>query len=138
MVPQEVIAFANENPACFMATMDNDQPRVRGMLLFSCDEKGFIFSTGKPKNMYKQLEANPKVELCFYAPTQNKMMRIAGKVEFLNDIELKTKILDTRPYLKPIIKTPDNPMFAVFRISRGRAYFWTIETNMLPPKFIEF
>ncbi|MBI4975037.1 MAG: pyridoxamine 5'-phosphate oxidase family protein, partial [Candidatus Omnitrophica bacterium] len=68
-MPQDVIAFANKNPACFMATMDNDQPRVRGMLLFSCDEKGFIFSTGKPKNMYKQLEANPKIELCFYAPS---------------------------------------------------------------------
>lgn len=138
MIKDEIIKFASENPACFMATVDNDQPRVRGMLLYSCDENGFIFSTGKPKNIYKQLEINPKVEICFYSPAQNKMMRVSGKTEFLDDIELKRKILEDRPYLKPLIKTPDNPMFIAFRISHGKACFWTFETNMQPTEFIEF
>ncbi len=138
MVSQEIIKFANENPACFMATVDNDQPRVRGMLLFSCDENGFIFSTGKPKNIYKQLEKNPKLEICFYSAAQNRMMRVSGKAEFLDDISLKAKILEARPYLKPLIKTPDNPMFITLRISHGKACFWTIETNMQPTEFIEF
>jgi uncharacterized pyridoxamine 5'-phosphate oxidase family protein len=40
---QDCIKFANENPVCYIATMDGDQPRVRGFLMWFADEKGFYF-----------------------------------------------------------------------------------------------
>lgn len=118
--------------------MDGDQPRVRAFLMLFANENGFYFTTGKQKKVYKQLTINPKVEVCFYSPSSNKMMRVTGEVEFIDDMELKTKIFEERDYLKAIVKTPDNPMFVIFRINKGYALWTTMETNLMPPEIIEF
>lgn len=78
---------------------------------------------------------NPKIEVCFQAPSQNqaglKMMRLAGKVKFLDDIALKARLLEERPFLKAIgTGKPDDPLLAVFQIYTGEAHFWKMENNM--------
>jgi uncharacterized pyridoxamine 5'-phosphate oxidase family protein len=137
---EEYIKFANENPASHIATIEGDQPRVRSMLMWIADETGFYYNTGAAKELYKQLQINPKVELCFFDPKapNMKMMRITGKVEFINDIELKKKLVEARPFLKQMGLTPENPNLILFRIPKGDAYFWTIDTNMEPKKKITF
>ena len=131
---KDCIKFANENPVCYVATADGDQPRVRGFLMWFADETGFYFHTGTPKSVCKQLKENPKVELCFYnpdAPPGGKMMRVAGKVEFLDDITLKTRLLEERPFLKAIATGgPEDPLLVIFRVYTGEAHFWTMENNM--------
>lgn len=132
---KDCIEFANKNPVSYIATVDGDQPRVRGFLLWYADESGFYFHTGTTKNVYKQLKKNPKLEACFFAPAPppqvGKMMRVAGKVKFVDDISLKTRLLEERPFLKAIgIDRPENPLLAVFQIYTGVAYFWTMENNM--------
>jgi len=52
---QEYIQFANQNPVCFLATMDGNQPRVRTVLLVKADETGFYFDLLSSKKMVKQL-----------------------------------------------------------------------------------
>lgn len=131
----DCIKFANENPACYLATADGDQPRVRGFLLWFADENGFYFHTGATKSVCKQLKKNPKIEVCFFAPAPppkvGKMLRVAGKVKFLNDLVLKARLLEERPFLKALgIGKPDDPLLAVFQIYTGEAYFWTMENNM--------
>jgi pyridoxamine 5'-phosphate oxidase len=73
--------------------MEGDQPRVRGLLMWFADESGFYFHTGTPKNVCKQLKKNPKLEVCFMAHSQNpaemKMMRLAGKMKFIEDLKPK-------------------------------------------------
>lgn len=55
---ENCITFANENPASFVATVDeNGQPRVRGFLMWYADKTGFYFHTGTMKPVYKQLKA---------------------------------------------------------------------------------
>ncbi len=132
---KDYIKFANENPVCYLATTDGDQPRVRGFLLWFADETGFYFHTGATKSVCEQLKKNPKLEICFFAPAPppnvGKMMRLAGKVRFLDDIALKTRLLEERPFLKAIgIGRPDDPLLVVFQIYTGEAHFWTMENNM--------
>jgi len=131
---QDCIKFANENPVCYIATVDGAQPRVRGFLMWFADENGFYFHTGAMKDVCKQLKSNPKVEVCFYAPGDPqtaKMMRVAGEVEFLNDIALKTRLLEERPFLKAIATGgPEDPLLVLFRVYKGEAHFWTMEDNM--------
>ena len=62
----EAIAFATAHPVCFLATTDADQPHVRGWLFWFADETGFYFQTLAPKDVYHQLKANPKTEICFF------------------------------------------------------------------------
>lgn len=66
------------------------------------------------------------------------MMRVAGKVEFLDDIELKKRVLEDRPFLKDFGLTPENPGLIIFAIPEGEAYFWNIENTFQPKKMIKF
>jgi len=133
---KDCIKFANENLVCYIATVDGDQPRVRAFLMWFADETGFYFHTAAIKSVCKQLKANPKIEACFYAPDEpsagGKMMRVAGEVEFLDDIALKTRLFEERPFLKELgLKAPDDlPPVAIFRIYTGEAYFWTMKDNI--------
>ena len=73
--------------------------------MWFADGNGFYFHTGATKEVCKQLKSNPKVEVCFYTPGDPqtaKMMRVAGEVEFIDDIALKTRLLEERPFLKVI------------------------------------
>ena len=149
---KDCIKFANETPLCYLATVDGDQPRVRPLGLWFADNSGFYFQTGSYGDMYGQLQANKKVEACFWEQREpvahhkygkeqesiSPMMRVAGEVEFLDDPELKKKLLEDRPILKKLGMTFDDPKLVIFRIAKGKAYFWTRETNFEPKKFIKF
>jgi len=130
----DCVKFANEEipqRICSFATTEGDQPRVRILSMCFADDKGFYFQTESVKSVYKQLQKNNKVELCFFAPKSLVMMRVTGKVEFLDDPGLKSKIYNDRPYLKNAgIKGPDDPLFAIFRVGSGEAWFWTMSDSM--------
>jgi pyridoxamine 5'-phosphate oxidase len=134
---QDCMDFANQNPICYLATVEADQPHVRGMMMWFADEKGFHFSTGTIKPLYKQLQKNAKVELCFFSPGTNpaagKQMRVCGQVEFLNDRPLKERLLNEKPFLKAIVQgNVDDPLLSIFRVCTGEAWFWTMADNLKP------
>ncbi len=131
--------FANENKICHLATTEGDQPRVRALLFCHADETGFYLQTGKVKEMYGQLKKNPKIEVCFLTPKGDRMLRVEGEMEFVEDPKIRERIFNDRPFLKKLIKGgPEDPGFIVFRIAHGRAHFWTFETNLEPKKYINF
>ena len=135
---QDCIKFATENPVCYVATMDGDQPRVRTFLLWYADESGFYFITMSPKEVSKQLQQNPKVEVCFYNNPAELMgarqMRVTGEAEFLDDEEVKEKAYQTRSFLDAIAGKSVRPITQVFRISTGEAHFWTMADNLKEPE----
>ncbi|MCK9151980.1 pyridoxamine 5'-phosphate oxidase family protein [Methanobacterium alcaliphilum] len=137
---EDCIKFANETPVCYLATVDGDQPRVRALGFWFADETGFYFQIGDIKDMYGQMQANPKVEACFWQPDEHTgtMMRVAGEVEFVDDISLKKKVLEDRPFLKEFGMTFDSPGLIIFKIPKGQAYFWTMATNFQPKEMINF
>jgi len=131
---QDCVKFANEEipqRICSFATTEGDQPHVRILSMCFADDKGFYFQTESVKSVYKQLQKNNKVELCFFAPKTLVMMRATGKVEFLDDPGLKSKIYNDRPFLKKAgINGPDDPLFVIFRVGSGEAWFWTMADSM--------
>lgn len=138
---EDCIKFANENPVTYIATIDGDQPRVRGFWMWFADETGFYFHTGAMKPVCKQLKKNPKVELCFYRPAEDGsgvMMRVAGNVEFVDDTELRGKLVEERQFLKAWGYTAESKELVIFRVSKGEAYSWTMKTNFDPKKAIKF
>jgi pyridoxamine 5'-phosphate oxidase len=60
---QDCIRFANENPLCSLATIDNNQPRVRLVGMWFADETGFYFQTGGVKEIPKQLRKTPALRV---------------------------------------------------------------------------
>jgi Uncharacterized conserved protein len=137
---QDVVKFSNENPVAYVATIDGDMPRVRALGMWFADESGFYFQTGGMKEIPHQLEKNRNVEACFYHHEGmiGKMLRISGKVEFLDDRTLKERLLEERAFLKDMGLTADSKELVIFRISHGQAYFWTMEDNLKPKEYIMF
>jgi pyridoxamine 5'-phosphate oxidase len=141
---QDCIQFANEHPVCFLATMDGDQPRVRTVLLVSADESGFYFDLLNTKNMVKQVQANPKVEVCFYNNAsdlmQARQMRMTGVMELVKEEALIKKVAADRSFLDGLAGQPTAPLTMVYRLAKGEAFFWTMpdilkEANLERIKF---
>ena len=132
---QDCIKFANETRTCYLATVEGDQPRVRAMGLYSAEETGFYFMTESVKALYKQLQNNKKVEVIFHGsgsgPGPGQIMRVSGEIEFVDDIDYRTKVFNERPFLKGLgVTGPEDHLFVVFRIAIGEAFFWTFADNM--------
>lgn len=128
---KEYADFANENKTCYLATVEGDQPRVRALGMWYADETGFYFQAQTVKAMIKQLEKNPNVEVYFSTQNFSRAMRVSGKVKFIDDLAIRAKCIEERPFVKNFgITEPDNPLLAVFHLYTGEAYFWTFEDSM--------
>ncbi len=131
----DVLMFANQNPSGWLATSEDDQPRVRGMLMWFADESGFYFHTGMSKSLYKQIQDNPKVEVCFVRnandPVNFETLRVTGVAEIVNDNELCERLLQERAWLKDNIERAGvNTEVVIFRIVKGTAYIWNMSWNL--------
>jgi len=136
----DCIQFANANPLCSFATVENDQPRVRILGFWYADESGFYFQTSTIKEIPGQLQANPKTEVCFYHHEGmiGTMLRVSGEVEFLDEPFYKEKALTDRPFLKSFGISENSPKLTLFRIAHGQAYFWSMDNNLKPKEYIRF
>ena len=101
MNKKEILEFISKNPIAYMATVEGKTPHVRAMGTYKVDEKaGLIFSMQAVKDVYKQIEKNPEVELCYFA--NGVQVRVTGKFEVwksLPDTE-KEDLVKARPFLK--------------------------------------
>ena len=80
---KEVLDFLNKAGVYYLATTDGDQPHVRPIgFVMDCGGK-LAFCTGNYKAMYKQLVANPKVEIACYDGKGNTL-HICAKAVFCN------------------------------------------------------
>lgn len=119
---QRVIDFLNENKSGVLATVEGNMPRVRPWG-FMFEENGkFWFLTSNTKKVYQQLKQNPNIEFCVISPSFDHL-RLSGKIEFSEDRNVKSRILEERPMLKTMYQTPDNPVLAAFYLEHGSASF---------------
>ncbi|MDL2236652.1 pyridoxamine 5'-phosphate oxidase family protein [Christensenellaceae bacterium OttesenSCG-928-K19] len=88
------------------------------------------FCTNNTKNMFKQMKANPKVEISGCAP-DGKFIRITGTVSFVDGREAKEKALEALPALKAMY-SPDDGMFEVIALEEGEAAFSDVRGNKTP------
>lgn len=136
MTKEEVFQILSSNPVFHIATVEDNQPRVRAVLLYSADENGILFHTAVKKELYHQIKKNPMVEFCFNS--NGPQIRISGELIEVDDKLLKDEIAEhpTRGFLKA---WRDGGIFedfytsiAVFRLKAKEAEIWTMETNFMP------
>ena len=137
MDKSEILAFLNTNHDCHLATVEGNKPHVRAIGIYRADEDGIIIQTSKVKDLYKQLSANPDVELCFNDSKGSLQVRVSGTVELDEDIELKREILAKRHFLKPLVDKEGYEVLAIYRLKKGLATVWTFPTNFAPKTYIQ-
>jgi pyridoxamine 5'-phosphate oxidase len=135
MDKEEIFKYLNDCKIFFLATAEGDTPHLRGLFLHKADETGISFTTGKFRDLYKQLKANPKVELCFWQDKSS--IRVIGKaVECDDDLDLKKEIVASRPFMQPWITAAGYEPMAVFKVVDCVATTWSFDKTLAPKTFV--
>lgn len=90
----------------YLATVENGQPRVRPFGTINIFDGKLYIQTGKSKEVSKQIQANPKVELCCF--DGQKWLRLAGELVRDDRIEAKADMLEKHPSLKAMYSAEDD------------------------------
>lgn len=129
---QEVQEFLKKCGTYYLATVEGDQPRVRPFGTAEIFEGKLYIQTGKVKDVSKQIQKNPKVEICgFHGGT---WVRIAGTLVRDDRIEAKEDMLEKNPGLKNMYSaTDDNTEVLYFENATATFYSFGGE-----PKVVKF
>ncbi|MBQ1700941.1 MAG: pyridoxamine 5'-phosphate oxidase family protein [Prevotella sp.] len=119
---KEVQAYLKECGAFFIATVDGDQPRVRAFGVSEIIDGRLYIMTGKVKDVFKQMAANGKFEICALKPSGSEWMRVSGTLVNDETLSVKETFLERNPSLKAMYKADDDNM-AVLYITNGVARF---------------
>jgi len=103
---QKVYEFLKEARTYYLATVEGDQPRVRPFGTALIYDGKLYIQTGKIKPVSKQLEANPKAEIC--AMKDGEWLRVAGELIRDDSIEAKKAMLDANPHLRSMYDENDD------------------------------
>ena len=103
---EEVYKFLKEAETYYLATAEGDQPRVRPFGTVEIFEGKLYIQTGKTKDVSKQIQANPKVEICAFK--DGKWLRVAGTLVRDDRVEPKAHMLDSYPSLKKMYSAEDD------------------------------
>lgn len=117
----EVLEFLTSNPTFYLATIDGDQARVRPFGAVMKYEDKLYFATNNKKPVFKQLVANPKVEISTTSP-KGEWIRLSGNAVVDSRSEVKTAMLEAVPSLKRMYNSDDN-IFEVFYLTNAVAVF---------------
>ena len=102
---EKVCAFLEECETYYLATVDGDQPRVRPFGTVMIYEGKLYIQTGKVKPVSRQLDANPKAEICAFK--DGKWLRLSGKLIEDDRLEAKTAMLEKYPSLRAMYSPED-------------------------------
>ena len=118
---QEVYDFLKKCGTYYLATVEGDQPRVRPFGTVAIFEGKLYIQTGKVKDVSKQIQKNPKVEICCFAG--GEWLRLAGELVRDDRVEAKEDMLNNYPDLKNMYSaTDDNTEVLYFKNATATLY----------------
>ena len=115
---QQIYDFLKSCGTYFIATVEDDQPRVRPFGTINIFEDKLYIQSGHIKPFAKQVEANPKTEICAF--NGNEWIRISATLAEDTRIEPKKAMLDAYPYLRSMYDENDANT-AVYYLKEGVA-----------------
>ena len=129
---QEVYEFLKACGTYYLATVEGDQPRVRPFGTIDIFEDKLYIQTGKVKDVSKEMQANPKGEICAF--DGQKWIRVAGEVVRDDRVEPKKHMLDSYPNLQALYRADDDNTEVLY-LKNATA---TISSFTEEPKVIKF
>ena len=110
---KEVLQFLQDAGVFYIATMDGNQTRVRPFgAINEFDGKIYII-TSNEKDVYKQMQKNPKVEISGMNK-EGKWIRLSCEVVRDDRTEAKKSMLDANPTLRAMYSEEDGKMEVLY------------------------
>ncbi len=129
---KEVYDYLKKSQTFYLATNEGEQPRVRPFGATADFEGKLYFTTNNTKEVFKQLIANPKIEIS--AMLDGSWIRLSGTAVYDDRLSAREKMLEENPSLTRMYSADDGIM-AVFYIKDATA---TISSFTDAPKTITF
>lgn len=129
---KEVYEFLKKAETYYLATVEGNQPRVRPFGTVDLFEDKIYIQTGLVKEVAKQMNTNPKVEIS--GMYEGRWIRVAAEAVLDDRIEAQAHMLDAYPNLQAMYK-PGDGNTAVYYLKNATA---TICSFTEPPKTITF
>ena len=119
---EEVYEFLKQCGTYYIATVDGDQARVRPFGTALIFENKLYIQTGKSKSVSKQIEKNPKIEIC--AVNAGKWVRVEAVAVEDDRTEARQAMLDAHPNLKARYSADDGNCQVLY-LKNATATFYT-------------
>ena len=129
---KEVYEFLRDSKVFYLATLDNDKPRVRPFGAINIYNDKLYIQTGKMKSVSKQMSINPNIEIC--SMNNGKWIRIEAKVVSDDNIDAKRAMLDNNPELKSMYSAEDSNTEVLY-LKDAKATIYSFTES---PRIIEF
>lgn len=115
---KEVVKFLNENPVQYLATIGRDGKAKCRPFMFAGEMEGKLwFCTNNTKEVYKDMQQNPNVEISVSSTTY-AWIRLNGKAIFENNMAVKEMCIQN-PIVKGQYGEATNPIFEVFYLENA-------------------
>lgn len=124
-----IMDFLKQTPVFYLTTTENNNPKVRPFSSVMEFNDKLYFITGNHKDLYKQLQSNPRFELCSLIPSSNNWLRLSAKAVFDNNHQAKERAFEVHPSLAEVYKTPKCENLEVFYASDIKASFYAMTNN---------
>ena len=95
---EEDLKFLKECGVYYLATVEDGKPRVRPFGTAEIFENHLYIQTGNKKDVFKQIQKNPNVEICAFK--DGKWLRLRGILKQDDRYEARKDMLDKNPYLR--------------------------------------
>ena len=129
---KEVYDFLKKCQTYYLATIDGDQPRVRPFGTIDLFEGKLYIQTGKVKDVSRQIQANPKIEICAW--DGNEWLRVAATAVRDDRLEAKQHMLDAYPELQGMYRADDDNTEVLY-LKDATATFYSFTAK---PRVIRF
>lgn len=136
--PEEALELARQVVAAdrfpMLATEDGYQPRLRPISPLRTVGFTVYFASLRSYHKTAELEANPRVELCYMDEGHNQV-RLTGLCELITDDATRRSIWDESPLLRQYLGSIDNPEFLLYKVTPTRVRYmreWALQYTEVP------
>ena len=116
---ERIDEFMNEAKVFFLATVDGDKPKNRPLGFHLLKDGKIYFGVGNFKDVFKQMEANPYVEIV--ALVETDFLRYYGKAVFEETYDFADAIVEGNDFLKGIYNDETGFKLAIFHLEEATA-----------------
>lgn len=128
-----VLEYLTSVPAWYLATCEGDQPHVRPFSFAAIEGGRLWFCTATTKDVYRELEANPKFELTAWKPGHGWIiLRGAADLHDQAGAEVRQAGFEHLLALGEQHAGPDSPELAFFSMADAQAWLCDIEGAWVP------
>lgn len=106
----------------YLITINNGRPAGRPFGFIAEHNEELYFTTGKSKEVYRQLKQNSSVQIVALKSETRNWIRIDADAIEVDDLKIKQKLFEENTILKEHFSSAEDDNFALFKAANKEAY----------------